>query len=262
VRVIFASIYRGVLVIIGASVGVLTVLIETQIVHWSPWVVASVAITLGVVTCVDNVRLLAFKFQAHERGAARSRMHQPLVGALNAVAVARGVPLDKLGISVFAIRRGIGMKWWFIPWRVERLKRVFRFRLSNYPPPSPVRWTKGKGTIGECWQTGIKAIHDRRSAAARYGRGNHPTGDRYEGVAAIDRCGFTESEFIQTIDKYGEILAVPITEQHSGELIGVLSIDCLLSAYTPAVVTILDGDDIEEIAGGAAFTVRDDVPRF
>jgi hypothetical protein len=253
--------YRVALALAGASIGVLQVLVSTKVVTWSPWVVVSIASALGAIAFVDNTRLVYHKFRMHERELARSRMHKPLIGALNAVATARGIPLQCLGISVFAVRSRLGVKGYVIPWEKRRLKRVFRFRLSDWPPRSAVNWSEGKGTIGECWGTGVKAFHDRREVAARFG-GRPPTESEFGVMSAAERSGFTRAEFVQTINKYGEILAVPIAKDHSGQIVGVLSIDCLATAYADGVTTILGGADIEEIAGGAAFTVSADVPRF
>jgi hypothetical protein len=254
--------YRVLYALAGLVLVILQTLVVNKVVEWSPTVVVWVAIGVGAVAFIDNLRLIRFKYHAHEREAARSRMHKPLVGALNAIAEARNVPLEHLGVSVFAIRRKWRLKWYVLPWRPRRLKRIFRFRLSDYPPESAVDWTIGKGTIGKCWQLGTVVLHDRRPVAAQYGREQPPTEQQFLQMPADDRCGFTLPEFIQTIGKYGEILAVPVAAKHTGRIIGVLSIDCLAGAYADAQVTVLGGDVIEEIAGGAAMVVRDDVPKF
>jgi hypothetical protein len=262
VWVTIATGYRLLLIVGGASVGALQALVANKVVSWSPWVVVTVASVVGGIAALDNVRLLFHKLRMHEREVARSKMHKPLVGALNAVATARNIPLEKLGISVFAIRPRLGRRYVILPWRRGRLKRVFRFRLSDYPPRSEVQWTEGKGTIGQCWSTGVKAFHDRRPVAARYGAGHSPDEAQYRLLTHEEHNGFTLEEFRQTVDKYGEIIAVPIRRDHSGKMVGVLSIDCLASAYPDDQTTILAGADIEEIAGGAAFTVGADIPRF
>jgi hypothetical protein len=261
-RVFWATAYRVVFAAAGLSVVVLGALVNNKVVAWGPWVVVSIASAVGLVAFIDNLRLIYFKYQAHEREAARSRMHKPLIGALNTITEARGVPLEALGISVFAIRAKWGTLWRVIPWRVKQLRRIFRFRLSDYPPESAVKWTEGKGTIGKCWETGLPVLHDRRPVAIHHGKGNHPAPEQFSQIPAADRCGFTHSEFVRTIDKYGEILAVPITAKHTGLLVGVLSIDCLAGAYASSEMTVLRGDEIEEVAGGAAILVRDDVPKF
>ena len=162
-RIVVSRIYRIGLAGGAGSVPVLQAMITGKVVHWNPWTAVWVAAAVGATTVADNVGALVHKFRAHERAAARSRMHTPLVGALDAIREVTGVPLSALGISVFALRRG------FLSPR-RKLKRVFRFRLGKYPPPSKVDWTLGKGVIGECWRTGTALVVDRRVAAAWYGR--------------------------------------------------------------------------------------------
>jgi hypothetical protein len=109
----------------------------------------------------------------------------------------------------------------------------------------------------------VPVRHDRRAVAAVYGKGHYPTDQQFAAMTVDEHCGFSRKEFIQTIDKYGEILAVPIAAKHSGDQIGVLSIDCLADAYADEHASpILEGSEIEVFAGRAAFYVRDDVAKF
>jgi hypothetical protein len=65
------------------------------------------------------------------------------------------------------------------------------------------------------------------------------------------------------IDRYGEILAVPIVGKYSGEFLGVLSIDCRAEAYRkPDSLSVLAGGDIEEFAIRAAQFIENDVSKF
>lgn len=260
---VLAVIYRVLFAAAGLSVVVLHTLIENKVVKWSPWIVVSVAIAVGTLAFIENIRVLVYKYQAYEREKARAEMHQPLVGALNSITEARKVPLEVLGIGVFAIGRAWSLKGWVVPWRGEQLKQIFRFRLSNYPPDVPVRWTKGKGAIGACWASETPVLHDRRAAAGRYGgNAQQLTKEKYKQLSEEDRSGFTRSEFIQTIESWGEILAMPIRADGTNRMIGVLSVDCLSSQYTTANMKVLDYSDVEIIAGGAAYAVREDVAKF
>lgn len=103
--IVTSWIYRVALALGAGSVPVLQAMITANVVNWSPWTVVWVAGGVGIGTVADSTRALFHKFKAHEREASRSRMHRPLVGALDAIATARGVPLRSLGISVFVIRR-------------------------------------------------------------------------------------------------------------------------------------------------------------
>ncbi len=256
-------IYRIVFAAAGLSVVLLHALIDNNVVHWSPWIVVAVATAVGALAFLDNIRVIFYKYQAYQREKARSEMHKPLIAALNSITEARETPLEVLGISVFAVRRGWDLRWWVVPWWAKLLKQIFRFRLSDYPPDAAVRWTKGKGAIGACWESGVPVLHDRRDAAARYGeKGRRPDKKSYRQLPEEVRSRFTHHEFIQTIDNWGEILAMPIKSEKTGRLVGVLSIDCLMRYYTRPDMTVLAGEDIKVFAGLAASVVQGDVPRF
>jgi hypothetical protein len=258
-------IYRICFALLGLFVAVTHTLIENKVVDWSRWLVVAGAIAVGILAFVDNVGRIVFKYKAYQREHARSEMNQPCIAALNSIMTAHNVPLAKLGVSVFAIRGRLELKGRVVPWWGKHLKQVFRFRLSDYPPEAPIRWTKGKGTIGECWKDGIAVLHDRRQVAASYGStGQRPTKQDYPQLSEQIRSGFTLKEFIQTVDNWGEILAVPITEKQTARLIGVLSIDCLMdyySATTPPIATALNFGDVRLFAASTAVLVRDDVPK-
>jgi hypothetical protein len=262
---VLTVIYRVSFALLGLFVAVTHTLIENKVVDWSRWIVVAGAITVGFLAFFDNVGVIFFKYKAYEREHARSEMNQPCIGALNSITTNHDVPLAKLGISVFAIRGRLELKWRVVPWWGKHLKQVFRFRLSDYPPEVPIRWTKGKGAIGECWQDGVAVVHDRRQAAASYGsRGQRPTKENYLKLPEQIRSGFTFNEFKQTVDNWGEILAMPITERGTANLIGVLSIDCLMDYYTdktPPITTALDHGDVKLFAGTTAAVVRKDLPK-
>jgi hypothetical protein len=257
-------IYRILLGVSGLSVGILQALVDTKAVDWSPWTVVSIASGVGVVAFLDNMRSLRVEHQAAERNKARTTMQPALITALYLITKERDVDLLSLGASVFNIRRYWTLRWKVIPWREHRLHRILRSRLSDRPQESRVNWTKGKGAIGECWARNLPVLHDRRAAIVRFGRDHHPTDDlAFSQLTREQHCGLSREEFAQTIDKYGEILAVPIVMEHTGRLIGVLSIDCRADAYPDLdSPSVLAGDNIEEFAIRAARLVRDDISKF
>lgn len=262
-RIALATIYRILYALAGFAVVVINALIERKVVDWDPLIAVYVASGVGFLALFDNLRLLKYKFDARERNAARTRMMVALVTALDLIAERRSVRLPQLGASVFGIKRRWTRKCFVVPWYEQRLQRLLRFRLSEYPPESSVVWTRGKGAIGACWEKNIPVLVDRRPVSALYGRPRHPTETQFDALTEEERRGFTYSEFIQTIDKYGEILAVPIVAKNSGEQIGVLSIDCLAESYADQhAPPILSGKEIEAFAGRAAKLVREDVGQF
>jgi hypothetical protein len=263
VRVYISIFYRVLFALAGLAVVVINALIERKIVDWNPLIAVYVASAVGAIAVADNLAQLKFKYDAQERNAARSRMHKPVISGLVSITKARPVDFEQLGVSVFGIRREWVRKYKVVPLYLERLHRSLRFRLSDYPSESPVSWTKDKGAIGECWEKGIAVRHDRRAAAAAFGDPSVATEAMFATLTPEQRSGFTFAEFVETIEKYGEILAVPVRAKHSGELIGILSIDCVADAYAGhGAPTILEGDDIKVFARRAANLIRDDVGKF
>lgn len=260
--------YRAILGIAGLSVGILQAIVSTNALRWSPWTVVSIASGVGMVNFLDSMRLLISDQRAAGRHAARTSMHPPLVTALYLISQKTDVDLIHFGASIFCLRRywtfrrcGIPVPW--LPWYEERLHRVLRFRISDRPQESNVKWTRGKGTIGECWEENVAKLHDRRPTAAQFGGANHPDDWTFSRLKHDQHCNFTRDEFVQMIDKYGEILAVPIVREHAGELIGVLSIDCSASAYPSATSpSVLGGVAVEEFAIRAATLVQSDLLKF
>jgi hypothetical protein len=262
--VVAASAYRICYALAGAALVITQALVVNKVVHWNPWVVVGIAGGVGLLAFVDNLRLLRFKFLAAERNGARARMYRPLTAAFVSISEARGnISILKLGASVFTVEKRWTRRWKIFPWREERLGRLLRFRISDYPQESNVTWTRDKGAIGACWTTGQPVLRDRRATAARYGRPNYPTEAQLQSMSVQEHCGMTLPEFIQTIGKYGEILAAPVVARNKGKLIGVLSIDCLADAYaSPSSPSILAGDDIEVFALRAARLLQDHVAKF
>src|ERR1700732_925767 len=103
-RLFLATSYRVVYALAGLAIIVLNALIDRKVVDWDPLIAVYVASGVGLVAFLDNLRLIKFKYEAHERNAARSRMYRPLILAMDSVAEQRKVRLLKLGASVFRIQ--------------------------------------------------------------------------------------------------------------------------------------------------------------
>lgn len=203
---------------------------------------------LAVVIFFDNCRAAWRRHKAPGRQQARARMQKAVVGALVTVGEDKNVALRHLGGSVFAIRRR-GLL------RHPRLVRVLRFRLDDHPQPSQVVWTPGKGAIGRCWKQRRKVHSDWLAVAEKYG-GRELTAAQFAKIPPATRDGFNLSEFVGIVDKYAEILAVPVLS-HLGEIVGVISID--VAAKADLGRKILNFQDVEDCATGAAVLVRDDL---
>ncbi|WP_144833032.1 hypothetical protein [Microbacterium sp. BH-3-3-3] len=118
--------------------------------------------------------------------------------------------------------------------KVQRLKRVHRFRPSASSPPSGISWTARTGAVGECWSLRRPVYKDWHAVASRY---KEPlTATEFARVSKATRNGFSLDQFNVIASKYSELLAVPVYDpQNDAKLIGVVSVDRLFDpdvAYT------------------------------
>jgi hypothetical protein len=262
-------VFRVFLAVAALALTAVQSVIVTGVRHWSPWIAVGAAVGVGGLTFIDQIRQISARYQSAQRNAARTTMQQELITLMYLITEDKTVKLIDLGASVFNIRRYWTLRPAFIPipwlpWREQRLHRILRFRLSASPQTSQLSWTKGKGAIGKCWEERQPVLLDRRATIAQFGEGKHPTDDAaFSRLTTDQRAGFSREEFNQMIDRYGEILAVPVVAKYSGEFLGVLSIDCRAEAYPkPDSPSVLAGHEIEEFAIRATQYIVDDVSRF
>jgi hypothetical protein len=104
------------------------------------------------------------------------------------------------------------------PWRKE-LVRLGRWRLTPTPLPSRVRWTCGKGAIGQAWETGRYANHLTEAEWATM------PNDRatYEALPPERRKGITYSDYRALRGKYKGCAAVPVIG--GADVVGVVAVD-------------------------------------
>jgi hypothetical protein len=149
-----------------------------------------------------------------------------------------GIPERLLGVSAHEVRPEGG-----------GLRRIGRERITDYGK-SDIRWTRGKGAVGECWRTGRPVYRDLMNLLRRH-RGC--SRDRFEAASGIVRQGFDYDEFCILEAKYAEVYCEPIRDE-TDALIGVIVLDVLRSdSVTPA--RALDSFAVRTIAVDAANTV-------
>jgi hypothetical protein len=117
-------------------------------------------------------------------------------------------------------------------------------------------WTSGKGAIGRAWQERRPVHCPWRPIADALG--NKPISEaEFSALTAEQTWGFTRDEFIGIVDKYAEVLAVPILSELGGSVLGVLSLD--VPKRLGLTDLILDSDDAEAVATAAVALIRDDL---
>ena len=104
---------------------------------------------------------------------------------------------ENTGIQAFVVTgRGRG----------QYQNRVAKFRLRAVAT-SGVRWTKGKGVIGRCWETRQPVYVD---VAAQWGPYAGYDREAWAALPAPERFGLTFEDYQTVKGKYGIIAAVPI----------------------------------------------------
>lgn len=195
---------------------------------------------LGVVGSIAVISAISRPIRIFAIGAYEKNLHKievALRGLAWAVHEHTGavVPVKPLGASAYKIRG----------WRdgKKHLYRIARERVTDYPVPSDIVWTRGKGVIGQCWATSREQIcnTDRlfRSITAA-------TEEEWEQVDPDIRMGMTFSDYCQIKGKYGTVIAVPARDANN-QLRGVIALDC-----PPGYHTILKTQGVVEKVNSAA----------
>ncbi len=190
----------------------------------------------------DNVKNLVDRTRATKKQKRQEDAEKAAVGAMIEISELTKVPVGDLGVSVYKIRKG-----WLSP---DYLDRVIRYRISHYPPPSNVDWTKGKGAIGYCWETKQPAYRNRNSVARRF-VGAPPDDQQWSSMTEKDRGGFDREDFAEVVHKYCEVAAVPIIDE-GGIIRGVLALDRMRDASGAAFKRALHRPDVTDILTRAA----------
>jgi hypothetical protein len=156
----------------------------------------------------------------------RAAIRIAILPVLRDVARSRHIDITMLGASVFVVRLG-------------RLVRVDRYRMSDLPQESRVTWKAGKGAIGQAWRTSSITHQDWRPIHERWG-GQPITPEIWARIPPDDRSGFERDEFQNIVDKYAEVLAVPMLRP-GGRCVGVVALDVPIRAQTTEIVLADDG---------------------
>lgn len=204
--------------------------------------------SLGVAGFLDAGRDLQAERRDTSQYVLRMRVQRIQAGLLVDLAAITKVKITDLGVSVFSSRALIG----------ERIVRVSRYRLDEAPQATRVRWTRGKGAVGQCWDTGRPVHRDWRPNLQEYSH-VELTREDFERIPEDGRDGFTYEEFRAMAAKYREVLAHPILSE-AGEMLGVISVDLTGSTTRSSLVLKMNG--VAGRVAGAAVMLADDVARL
>lgn len=194
---------------------------------------------VGVVSALARPLRVYFMEQYDRHQEKVSKAMRGLPWTVNALT---HIDVKPLGASAWVVRG-----WTIEGWRPRRkLHRLARERVNDMPAPSGITWTKGKGVIGRCWETGQAEVHDAGSLHARLQDVRRADWDK---VPNEDRRRLKYGEYQKIGAKYGTVIVVPILDKHES-VIGVVSLDA-----PPGHHVQLSMPEVLEAVGGAASVV-------
>lgn len=195
----------------------------------------------GALVLVDAIVSAIRTFRAKGRDERKEAIRKALLPVLRQIARTHQLDVTILGASTYTTGR-------------KRLKRVDRYRMSELPQESKVTWISNKGVIGQAWKTSEIRHVDWLPIHKKWGKGQIKNEADWALVPDEDRFGFEMDEFNNIVDKYSEILAVPMLRAGSAKCVGVLAIDVPIRANAPT--NVLQDDEIVEKAAEAAGVIQ------
>jgi hypothetical protein len=156
-------------------------------------------------------------------------------------------PMTRMGVQAFLVKRSFKPNWSF-SWRPAEQRRVVRVKLHEAQAPSGIRWTEGKGLIGECWRRRDRCHVNLEEHFAKYRALGE---DEWKALPLQERFGLEFDEFQRTKGRYGLLAAVPIIDKADpGRYLGCVSFDTPLGCPP-----IENWDDVLDSLGVAALTI-------
>jgi len=160
------------------------------------WIAIAVMLTVTV-PLVQAAVVEAGERRQRKRLERAQKIHAFLAGGLIYLVEAGGMPWKNTGVQAFAVRG---------PWWRRRQDRLSKARVGAIAT-SGVKWEKGKGVIGRCWETKRHQYEDLEAAFAPYVDYDET---QWTALSADKRFGLSFADFTTLRGKYGIVAAVPI----------------------------------------------------
>jgi hypothetical protein len=234
--------------IINAMAGVVVALSRAHIPHPPFWDEHERAVLIAIVTVSFLPLLQAIVSELGERKKRKAAelaatLQEILAGTLIDLTENAGADWKKTGVQVFRLRR-----WWLFSHIQVRLGKI---RIAHIAP-SGIKWRKGKGLIGKCWATGLPVSKNLDTHFAKYRHLNETAWNNLH--QTVEKYGLSYKEFKKINDKYGLVVAFPLTR--ADKYIGCITVDMppecsasvdeakvseTLSAAAPSIAAVIEG---------------------
>ncbi|MBN9239930.1 MAG: hypothetical protein J0J03_09665 [Leifsonia sp.] len=233
--------WRIILAVVALVVGTGKALVDIGVLNSKPGYGSLVIIGGGIVVFVDAIGRIIIANHQHKSSTMQADLDKAVQSTLKTVSEATGLDVWSLGGSVFVPRKaGLAR-------RTLILDRVARVRLSDSPQATAVKWTPGKGVVGQVWEERRAKYQSWRKIAERY-TADQLTPESFDRIREETRSGFTFAEFRGIVEKYAEIRAVPIWDTAQKTVIGVFSIDVSMTDKHPSLGNCLASQQAKETA--------------
>lgn len=250
------KVIRIVFAILGSAAGAQLTLEQLGI--WTVWPAIAVieVLFLAGIAVLSQGRAVHWLNQRDPYKERHPDFQFALKPLLDSVAEVTGYDVNHIGVSVFRVVTEKVTISGAKPKRMEILQRAYRYRWNNEPQESQILWTKGKGTIGTCWETRRREHRDLRPDYAAFvaAGGNR---DAFNALPAETVRKMTFEEFQEIMPKYGEVLAIPVLLDGKAAFIGCISVDIPAQSCVPGSTKIdMENDALREATSTAAVAVR------
>jgi hypothetical protein len=214
-------------------------------VHSDKFLITIVAI-LTLATFADAAKRTLHRVRASRVEQHSVQIRNQLSAVIVTVAKLHTLEIADLGCGLFLIQpRGIR--------RPTRLVRTQRVRIIDDLHESAVEFTKGKGTVGQCWEHQRPAYHNWGPINAQLHSKPDAVKKFWDQTPEKLKRGFTETEFVSLLGKYSEVLAVPV--MIAGKFEGCLALDLRWNKNGHRNRSYFDNEQTEKVLGLAAQTL-------
>jgi len=174
------------------------------------WILAAILVSAVVPLVQASISELGEKKRRKELER-EAKVRGLLVAVLVYVVRHCNAPWDLTGIQAFLVAG-----W---PWNRHQV-RIAKVRMQT-ATESGVRWKKEKGVIGVCWKTRhVQTVHLDEPPFSEL---KNASAADWALVSADQRFGLTYEDYLAIGDKFGTIVAVPVTR--AGSYIGCVTLD-------------------------------------
>lgn len=236
--------------LLALAVLVIRTLVEVGVLASQGTLESALIIGGGLLVFIDSSRSAYKGYRRPDTQKRIEALRKTVRGVQLALAEETGYAVPDLGGSVFLVKRHPVLFW------NRFLKRISRNRFSEYPAESFVLWTKGKGVIGQVWETAAPRHEYLAPLAAGWTKSRRHTEADYAALPESDRQGLGWSEFVILAPKYAEVIAVPIVAP-TGKLLGVFSMDVVYSERRVPAGPRLDTENVRVMMTTTAGVLRD-----